>query len=93
MLGFRPELDGDELLGARSKAMADIVAGDGEIASVIGDAAHKQVDVRIVGVPIIDCDPFELGPRSLIICETRSRAKAFRSVISAASSGEIANLK
>jgi len=43
--------------------MADIVAGDDKIASVIGDAAHKQMDMGIVRVPMIHGNPFELRPK------------------------------
>ncbi len=44
--------------------MADVVAGDDEIGALIGNAAHEQMDVRIVGVPVIDRDPIE--PRAQV---------------------------
>ena len=57
----RTELEGDELLGARAQAAADVVAGDDEILAVVVAAAHQEMDMRIVGVPMIDGDPVELG--------------------------------
>src|SRR5215467_915462 len=39
--------------------MADVVPGDDEIATVIAFAAHDDMDMRIVGVPVIDSYPVE----------------------------------
>ena len=59
MFGLRPELGKRQVLRARAEIVADIVAGDDEIGAGVGDAAHEQMDVRIVGVPVIDRDPIE----------------------------------
>ncbi len=42
--------------------MADIVTGDDEIGAGLVDAAQDDVGVRVVCIPMIDCDPVELGP-------------------------------
>ena len=57
----RPELQGDALGGAVAKSLLDVVAADDQVRAVVGAAAHQDVDVRIVGVPVIDGDPVELG--------------------------------
>ena len=40
--------------------MADVIAADDQILPVIGTPAHQDMDVRIVGVPVIDGDPVQL---------------------------------
>ena len=60
LLAARPELQGDALGGAVAEALADVVAADDEVLAVVGAAAHQHMDVRIVGVPVIDGDPVEL---------------------------------
>jgi hypothetical protein len=42
----------DELIGG---------AVDDQVASVLGDAAHEYMDMRIVGIPVIDRHPVEPG--------------------------------
>src|SRR3546814_19516777 len=49
-------------LGAEADALTHIGAIDDKIGPVIGDATDKNVDVRIVGVPMVDRDPIEAGP-------------------------------
>ena len=63
VLGLRAEFDRYKLLGPGAQAAADIVAGDDEVLAGLVDAAHQQVDMRIVGVPVIDGDPIEPGPK------------------------------
>ena len=82
-----------QFLGPRPQAAADVVAGDDEILAGLVDAADQQVDMRIVGVPVIDGDPVEPGAEVGLHLPARSRVKALRSVISAASSGETMNRK
>jgi hypothetical protein len=41
--------------------VADVIARNHEIAAIIGFAAHDDVDVGIVGIPVIDSDPIEPG--------------------------------
>ena len=43
-----------------AESLPDVVAADDEILAVVGAAAHQDMDVRIVGVPVIDGDPVEL---------------------------------
>ena len=64
LLAARAELQGDALGGAIAEAAADVVAADHEVLPVIGLAADQDMDVRIVGVPVIDRDPVE--PRAEI---------------------------
>ena len=45
------------------------------------------MDVRIVGIPVIDCDPVEFVPRSRSASAINSRVNARRSCMSVASSG------
>ncbi len=40
--------------------MADVVAGDDEVAPGVIDAAQDDMAVRVVGVPVVDRDPVEL---------------------------------
>ena len=61
MLGAGAELEGDALGGAIAKAVADVVAADDQILAVIGAAADQNMDMRVVGVPVVDRDPVELG--------------------------------
>ena len=63
VLRLRAEFDRDKFLGPRAQAAADVVAGDHEVPAGLVDAAHQQVDMRIVGVPVIDGDPIEPGPK------------------------------
>ena len=44
----------------------DVVARDDEVLAVVGDAAHDDVDVGMLGVPVIDGDPIELGAEVLL---------------------------
>src|SRR3546814_1389936 len=62
----RPELERGEILGAPAQPFAHIAAIDDKILPVVRDAAHEDMDVRIVGVPVIDRDPVE--PRLEIPC-------------------------
>ena len=52
-----------ELLGPGAQPAADIVAGDHEILAGLIDASDEQMDVRIVGVPVVDGDPIEPGAK------------------------------
>jgi hypothetical protein len=57
-----------ELLFGRASAqsVADIVAGNDEIAAVVPLAPHDDMDVRVVRIPVIDIDPIELGAEILL---------------------------
>ena len=57
----QPELLGDEILRAIAHAALDVAAIDDEVLSVVATAAHDDVDMRVVGVPVIDRSPIKLG--------------------------------
>ena len=64
LLGACAQFDGYALLGAGAHSLADVAAIDHQIAAIVRLAAHQDVDVRIVGVPVIDRDPVE--PRAKV---------------------------
>src|SRR3546814_18547361 len=53
-LASQAELECHAFLGAEADALAHIGAIDDKIYPVIGDAANQDVDVRIVGIPMVD---------------------------------------
>ncbi len=59
VFGLRAEFDVDQVHGAGAQAPADIVARDHEIGASLVDAAHQEMYMGIVGVPVIDGDPVE----------------------------------
>jgi len=58
----RAELLGRDLLGAPAQAIRDVAAIEPDLAPVPVDAADDDVGVRVIGVVVIDCGPFELAP-------------------------------
>jgi hypothetical protein len=52
---------GDQVSGTGAHALADVVPPDHQVAPIIGLAAHDDVDVGILSVPVINRDPVELG--------------------------------
>ena len=65
-IGARPQLLRDEILGAGAHAFLDVVARYDQVLAIVGDAAHDDVDVRVLRVPVIDGDPIELGAEILL---------------------------
>lgn len=57
VFGLRAEFDVDQVHGAGAQAPADIVARDDEIGAGLVDATHREMDMGIIGVPVIDGDP------------------------------------
>jgi len=55
----RPELESGDMRSAGAHAPADVVAGDHEVAAVVGFPAHDDMDVGTIGVPVVDADPIE----------------------------------
>ena len=55
-----------EILCASTHAFLDVVARDDEILAVVGAAAQDDVDVGIVGVPMINAHPVQLGAEVLL---------------------------
>ena len=60
-LAARPQFQCDPLRCAAAKTVADVVAADDQVVTVVGAAADEHMDVRIVGVPVIDRHPIKLG--------------------------------
>src|SRR5215469_2026183 len=56
------EFSPDQVPRPRPQAVADVITRDDEIGAILRDAPHQQVDMGIVGVPVIDRDPIEPGP-------------------------------
>ena len=65
VIGARPEFLRDQIPRPIAHAFLDVVAGDDEVLAVLAHAAHEQMDVGMVGVPVIDGDPIELGAEVL----------------------------
>ncbi len=71
MLWLWTQFDSDQFLGARAQAPADVVAGDHQVRPFLIYTPDEKVDVRVVGIPMIDSHPIE--PRAEIglhlLCE------------------------
>ena len=64
VLRFWTQFDGDQFLGARAQALANVVAGNHEIAVLPINSTNEKVNVGVVGIPMIDSNPIE--PRAKI---------------------------
>ncbi len=60
LIGAGAELLGDQVARPIAHAFLDVVAGDDEVLAVLAHAAHDQVDMGMLGVPVIDADPIKL---------------------------------
>ena len=65
MLALRTELNRHQFGRSLAHAVTDVIAMDDEGVAAIVSAAHDQMDVRIVGVPVID--PHPIQPRSEVV--------------------------
>ena len=83
----RPKLKRGKMCSAGAHALADVVAGDHKVAAVVALAAYDDMDVGIIGVPVVDPQS-SWAPRSRSACAIRSRVNAFRSESWSASSGD-----
>ena len=54
----------DEITCARAQAGPDVVPADNKVGTVVRAAAHENVDMRMLGIPVVDGDPVE--PRAEI---------------------------
>jgi hypothetical protein len=63
LLSSGAELQRDALSGAAPKPFADLVATDDEVPSVVGSTTHEDMDMRVVGIPMVDRHPFQLRPQ------------------------------
>ena len=57
----RPEFERGKMCSAGAHALADVVAGDHKVAAVVTLAAYDDMDVGIIGIPVVDPNPIELG--------------------------------
>src|SRR3546814_4180434 len=58
-LATRTEFERDAILRPAPEPLAHIVAADNQVAAIIGAAAHQHINMRVVGVPVIDSHPIE----------------------------------
>ena len=63
-LRSRAELARDEVAGSRAQSRADIVPADDEIGTIVRPTPHKDMNMGMLGVPVVDGDPVE--PRTEI---------------------------
>jgi hypothetical protein len=91
--GLGPELHRQAILRSGANTAADVISADHQIAAVLYLDADQKMHVWIVSIVVVNRNPIELVPRSRTMSATSSRAKALRSVISAASSGLTINRK
>ena len=60
-VGAWAKLLGYEIARPVAHTFLDVVASDDEVFTVLAHATHDQMDMRMLGVPVIDGDPVELG--------------------------------
>ena len=87
MFRLGADLDRNKFFAPRPQAVADVITRDDEIGAILRDAPHQQVDVGIVGVPMIDRDPIEPGPEIAFHLNDEVAGEGLEIVISAASLG------
>lgn len=63
-LRSRAKLTRDEITCARPQAGSDVVAADDKVGTVVRATAHENVDMGMLGIPVVDGDPVE--PRAEI---------------------------
>ncbi len=61
VIGPGPKLLRDQVARTIPHALLDVIARDDEVLAVVPHAPHDQVDVRMLGIPVIDGDPVEAG--------------------------------
>src|SRR6202030_2000441 len=54
-----PKLKGHQVTGTGTQSLADVVPRNDKVSSVIRDTTNDDVNVRIVGVPMLGTDPIE----------------------------------
>ena len=59
-IASRQEFQSGKMCSSGAHALADVVAGNHEVAAVTAFAAHDDMDVGIVCVPVVDPNPIEL---------------------------------
>ena len=63
-LRSRAELARNKIAGTGAQAGSDVIAADDKVRAIVGAAAHEDVDMGMLGIPVIDRDPIE--PRTKI---------------------------
>ena len=58
----RAELARHQPFGPRPHSFPDVIARNDEVLTVIGAAADDDVDMRVLGVPVVNRHPVQLGP-------------------------------
>ena len=58
-IGARPQFHGDEIARPVAHPLLDVVARDHEVLPVVPNAADDQMDMGMLGVPVIDGHPVE----------------------------------
>ena len=66
LLAAWSQLQRDPFRRPAAKAPADVLATDDQVLAVVGAAADEHVDMGIVGVPMIDRYPVELGAEVML---------------------------
>ncbi|KTE24089.1 hypothetical protein ATE69_13625 [Sphingopyxis sp. H071] len=76
-IGAKTQFLGNQIQGTGAHAVADIVAGDNQIAAIFGNAAHDNMDVRMLGIPMISGGPVERGAEVLFHLPHQIAGKTF----------------
>jgi hypothetical protein len=63
-LRSRAEFSGNKIARSRPQASSNVIPADDEVGAVIGPAAHEDVDMGMLGIPVVDGDPIK--PRAQI---------------------------
>jgi hypothetical protein len=63
-LRSRAEFSGNKISRSRPQPCRNVIAADDEVDTVIGAAAHEDVDMGMLGIPVVDGDPVK--PRAEI---------------------------
>ena len=65
----RPELKGGKICGAGAQALADVIPRHHKVMAVAALPAYDDMDMGIIGVPVLDPEPIELrGKIPLGLC-------------------------
>ena len=60
-IAARPELKGGKMCGAGAEALADVIPGNHKVTPVFVLATYNDMDMGIIGVPVLDPEPIEIG--------------------------------
>ena len=77
-IGAKTQFLGNQSLGTGAHAVADIVAGDNKIVPILGNAAHDNMDMRVLGIPMIGGGPIELRAEILFHLAHQIAGESFK---------------